>query len=452
MQFIPKRTRGRILAAATAAALAVSPALAAGAPQLPEGYVCPFSDVTERQWYYPYVCALNAQDVIAGYDDGRFGPTDATGGGAAILMIMKATGSGNQVSAQGGHYAAGYVDYAVGKGWLTREEVPANLDAEISRGFIARLAAKALGLAPIELASPFADVDDGYITALYRLGVIAGSQEGGQRLFHPESSITRAELSTIVWQLMEYARRENNEGYITLGSYTLQVLEGVPESSWDPSAFNKAGDRMNYTGPGAQVSLGVDVSYHQGVIDWKAVAGDGIDFAMIRAGGRYYGSGVVFEDTQFRRNLQGAMDAGLETGVYFFSQAVTVEEAREEARFLLDLLKDFDFDGPVVFDWENIDYDTARTDGVGTATVTAMADAFCREVEEAGYRPMIYFNRYIAYLIYELDGVARYPFWIAEYGETPEFHYDYEIWQYTDQGTVAGINGPADMNIRLKSW
>ena len=451
MRFLWKNRLIHMVAAATAVTLTVTPVLASGVPQLPENYRCPFSDVAENQWYYPYVCALNAQDVIAGYDDGRFGPTDATQGGAAILMIMKAVGSGNQFPAAGEHYAAGYVNYAVNKGWLTQAEVPANLDAEISRGFIARLAAKALGLTPIDLASPFADVDDGYITALYRLGIIAGSEEGGQRLFHPDSSITRAELSTIVWQLMEYADRENNDGYITLGSYTLQALNGVPTSKYDPQSFVLEGDRMTYTGQGVETSLGVDVSYHQGVIDWEKVAGDGIDFAMIRAGGRYYGSGVVFEDSQFRNNLQGAMDAGLDTGVYFFSQAVTVEEAKEEARFLLNMLEDFDFDGPVVFDWENIDYDTARTDGVGSATVTAMANAFCQEVEAAGYQPMIYFNRYIAYLIYELDGVADYPFWIAEYGETPEFHYDYQIWQYSDKGTVAGIDGPADMNIWLKA-
>ena len=440
-----------MLSAAVAAVLAVSPVLAAETPQIPEDYRCPFSDVAENQWFYPYVCSLNARDVIAGYDDGRFGPTDATQGGAGILMIVKAVGSGNQLPAAGEHYAAGYVDYAVSRGWLTREEVPANLDAEISRGFIARLAARALGLAPVEVASPFDDVDDGYITALYRLGVIAGSEENGRRLFHPDDSITRAELCTIVWQLMEYVGRESDEGYITLGSYTLKVLDGVPVSSWDASAFRKVGDRMTYTGPEAEVSLGVDVSYHQGVIDWEQVAGDGIDFAMIRAGGRYYGSGVLFEDSQFRSNLQGAMEAGLDTGVYFFSQAVTVEEAREEARFLLELLREFDFDGPVVFDWENIDYDTARTEGVGSATVTAMANAFCQEVESAGYQAMIYFNRYIAYLIYELAGVADYPFWIAEYGDTPEFYYDYEIWQYTDEGRVAGIDGPADLNIRLRS-
>lgn len=449
MKFDRKRIWIHMLAAVTAAAVTVSPVLAAGGPQLPENYHSPFSDVGENQWFYPYVCALNVEHVVAGYDDGRFGPYDATKAGEGILMVMKATGSGDQYPAEGEHYAAGYVDYAVSKGWLTRSEVPASLDQEISRSFIARLAAKALGLTPITHASPFADVDDGYITALYRLGVVAGSEENGQRLFHPDSTITRAELSTIIWQIMQYANRESDDGYLTLGSYKVHVLSDVPVNTYDAEKFRKVGDRMTYTDPNVTTSLGVDVSYHQGVIDWEKVAADGIDFAMIRAGGRYYGSGVIFEDTQFRRNLQGAMDAGLETGVYFFSQAITVEEAREEARFLLDLLKDFDFHGPVVFDWENIDYDTARTDGVGSATVTAMANAFCQEVENAGYQSMIYFNRYIAYLIYELSGVADYPFWIAEYGETPEFYYDYQIWQYTDSGKVNGINGPVDMNIRL---
>ncbi len=452
MHLFPRRTLVHMLAVATAAALAVPSVLAAQPPQLPETYLCPFPDVEDSQWYYPYVCALNAQDVVAGYDDGRFGPTDVTRAGEAILMVMKAAGSGTRLPAQGGHYASGYAEYAVSKGWLTRGEVPTNLDGEVSRGFIARLAAKALGLTPIVLASPFSDADDGYLTALYRLGVIAGSWEGGKRVFNPDSSITRAELSAIVWQIMQYAQRESSEGYITLGSYTLQVLEGVPVSSYDPNAFVRKGDRMTYTGGGVTASLGVDVSYHQGVIDWKAVAGDGIDFAMIRAGGRYYGSGKVFEDTQFDNNMRGAAAAGLEIGVYFFSQAITVEEAREEARFLLGLLKEHDFDGPVVFDWENIDYDDARTDGVSTTMVTAMANAFCQEVEAAGYQPMIYFNRYIACLIYELDGLGEYPFWIAEYGPTPQFYYDYQMWQYTASGKVAGINGPADMNIRLKPW
>ena len=432
-----------------AGVLAIQPALALSQPQVPQGWVSPFSDVAQGDWYYPFVAALNGADVVHGYDDGRFGSHDATRAGDAILMVLKAAGSGTRTPQPGAHYASGYVDYGVRRGWLVREQVP-DLNGTVSRLFIAQLAAKALGVVPIADAPAFADTDDGYAAALYRLGILAGEVSGGTRLFHPDSPITRAELSTIVWRVQQYAARTaGSSDYFSFGSYTLQQLEDVPPLSWDNGAFRLVGDRMTYTGA-AKVSVGIDVSYHQGTIDWKKVAGDGIDFAMLRAGGRYYGSGKVFEDKQFRRNLQGALDAGLEVGVYFFSQATTPQEGLEEARFLLQLLEEVSYQGTVVFDWENIDYDTARTDGVGSAAVTGAALAFCQAVEKAGHQPMIYFNRYIAYLHYDLEEVAQYPFWIAEYGSSPNFRYDFQIWQYTDSGKVDGIQGGVDMNIRLK--
>ena len=448
MRTIWKDFFSRALPVALAGVISVSPVLAAAQPSIPQGWTSPFSDVAEGDWYYSFVAALNAQDVVHGYDDGRFGPNDTTRAGDSIIMVLKAAGSGTLTPQPGEHYAAPYVRYALQKGWLTQGEVPADLSGSVSRLFIAHLAAKALGVVPIADATPFADVNDSSVTALNRLGILVGTVENGQRLFHPQDSITRAELSTIVWQVQAYAGRSmGSEDYFTFGSFTLQALDGVPANSYDNAAFQLQGDRMTYTGEG-RASVGIDVSYHQGTIDWEKVAADGIDFAMIRGGGRYYGSGGVFEDTQFRRNLQGAMDAGLKVGVYFFSQAVSVQEAQEEARFLLDLLEDFpSFDGPVVFDWENIDYDTARTDGVDSHTVTAAANAFCQAVEQAGYQPMIYFNRYIAYLHYNLEDVAQYPFWIAEYGPSPAFRYDFCVWQYTDSGQVDGIQGPVDMNI-----
>lgn len=432
-----------LLPAALAAALALQPVLAAGQPQVPQGWTSPFSDVSQGQWFYPYVAVLNSQDVIHGYDDGRFGPNDPIAVGASLIMVLKAAGLGEMPPQEGRHWASSYADYALSRGWVSQNQA-SQLDSTASRLMVARLTAQALGLSPSRAPSPFADTQDPYVIALYERGLIAGYQEGDTLSFHPQDSITRAEVSAIVWQAEEYA------GKIHFGSYVLDILPGVPVNSYDSSAFVLEGDRMTYTAPGADTALGIDVSHHQGAIDWKAVAGDGIEFAMIRAAGRYYQSGGVFEDRQFRSNLQGAMEAGLDTGVYFFSQAITPEEAREEARFLLDLLEDFDFDGPVVFDWENIDYDGARTDGMDSAAVTAAALAFCQEVEQAGYQPMIYFNRYIAYLLYDLDQVDQYPFWLAEYGSVPGFYYDFSMWQYTDSGQVAGIQGPVDMNLYLK--
>ena len=207
---------------------------------------------------------------------------------------------------------------------------------------------------------------------------------------------------------------------------------------------------MTCTGEGMETALGVDVSSYQGSVDWEKAAEDGIDFAMIRVGYRGYGQeGKLMEDTVFRDNLQGALDAGLEVGVYFFSQAITEEEAREEADFVLELIDGYDLTYPVVFDWENITYDTARTDGIDSQTLTALADAFCRRVEEAGYQPMIYFNQYLAYLMYDLEGITQWPFWLAEYNETPGFYYTFQMWQYTDAGQVDGIQGEVDLNLRL---
>ncbi len=240
---------------------------------------------------------------------------------------------------------------------------------------------------------------------------------------------------------------------IPLGNNMVDVVPDVPVSPWNPESFSLVNGRMVCSMEGVKTSLGVDVSSHQGVINWNKVADAGVEFAIIRAGGRYYGvnSGTIFADARFQSNLKGAMAAGLETGVYFFSQAISVEEAREEARFVLDQIRDTPFHGPVVFDWENIGTDKARTDHMTAPQVTAAALAFCQMVEEAGYQPMIYFNRYIAYELYQLDQVQQYPFWVADFNSQPRFYYEYTVWQYSDKGRISGIPEAVDLNISL-SW
>lgn len=239
-------------------------------------------------------------------------------------------------------------------------------------------------------------------------------------------------------------------------TYRDRVLEakaGVPVNRYVREGFTvDENGRVSYFHNGLQAREGIDVSFYQGEIGWEAVAADGVDFAMIRLGYRGYTEGGLRMDSRFEENIQGALDAGLEVGVYFFSQAVSVEEAEEEARFVLNLLEDYDITGPVVFDWENISNDTARTDNVDSATLTAMANAFCSLVEEAGYHPMIYCNQYIAYLLYDLEGVAQYPLWIAQYSDAPDFYYAFQMWQYTDAGQVAGIQGKADLTLCLEPW
>lgn len=134
---------------------------------------------------------------------------------------------------------------------------------------------------------------------------------------------------------------------------------------------------------------GVDVSYYQGDIDWEQVAGSGIEFAMIRVGYRGYGTGKLVEDEKFHQNIQGALAAGLDVGVYFFSQALNVEEALEEADFMLERIADYNITMPVVFDWEFVN-DEARTANMDRRTLTDCCLAFARYMEEKGYRPMSY--------------------------------------------------------------
>lgn len=194
--------------------------------------------------------------------------------------------------------------------------------------------------------------------------------------------------------------------------------------------------------------LGVDVSSHQNYIDWNQVAGAGIQFAMVRIGYRGYGNGETVEDTMWRANLMGAREAGLQVGIYFFSQAITVEEAAEEAELALAWLDGIELDLPIVFDWEPIS-DTARTANMDAETLNACAQAFCSKVEGAGYDAMVYFNLDTSTRLLDLPALqqAGYDFWLALYKDTMTYPYRISMWQYTDGGTVPGITGNVDLNI-----
>ncbi len=192
---------------------------------------------------------------------------------------------------------------------------------------------------------------------------------------------------------------------------------------------------------------GIDVSYYQGEIDWKQVKEAGIRFAIIRLGYRGYGEeGKLVEDKNAFDNLEGALKAGLDVGVYFFSQAITVEEALEEADFVLERIKKYDLTMPVVYDWEYIS-EEARTAKMDRRTLTDCYKAFCGKIAEAGYTPMPYFNTYQSRDLMILSELEDYPFWLALYSSRMTFPYRIEMWQYTDSGKVPGIEGNVDINM-----
>lgn len=196
-------------------------------------------------------------------------------------------------------------------------------------------------------------------------------------------------------------------------------------------------------------SVGIDVSYHQGKIYWDNVKAAGVEYAMLRGGYRAYGkTGEVLPDKRFDEYAQGALDAGIEIGAYFFSQAITPEEAREEAKFLIERVRDYNITYPLVYDWEEITNDTARTDGLTGEIITQCAIAFCEEIAAAGYTPMIYANIKDSIFRYDLSQLTDYDFWLAEYdSDVPSYIYDFRMWQYSCTGIIDGISTYVDLNI-----
>lgn len=233
----------------------------------------------------------------------------------------------------------------------------------------------------------------------------------------------------------------------------IPVLEGVEVNQYDTACFGvDEKGWLTYDVDGRSAAVGVDVSAYQEDIDWQQVAKSGISFAMIRTGYRGYSKGVVMPDKNFEKNIQGALDAGLEVGVYFFSQATNVWEAQEEADYVLKAIEGYDITYPVAFDWEFISGNSeARTSGMRAEEVTRCAGAFCDMVAQAGYTPVIYFNQDLGYLSYQLDQLTDYAFWLAEYNARPSFYYHFDLWQYTHKASVPGIEGSVDLNLDFRS-
>lgn len=406
-----------------------------------------YSDVGKDCWFYDYVMELSANGVISGNPDGTYAPDRPISAGEALKLVLLAAGHGEK-SAVGEHWAGGYGSYALSRSYITADEAAA-LDDAMPRLSVARLAAKALGYGASVAATPFADCNDGFVTALYEAGVLTGSVENGETLFKPSDSITRAEVAAIVYRIYRLSDLDVRQT-ITYNEYTLDVLNGVPTNDYVKSAFSRSGSVMDYAA--GETVLGIDVSQYQGKIDWNAVKADGVRFVIVRVGGRGYTEGKLYEDTMFEEYVAGASKAGLTVGVYFFSQAISTAEAKEEAEVVLEKIKGHEITGPVVFDWEVIGKSSARTYGIETDVLCDCANTFCGMVKDAGYTPMIYFNKYAGYVKYDLREVLDYDFWFAEYDvDAPGFYYDFQMWQYTSKGRVNGISGNVDMDLWFKS-
>lgn len=233
--------------------------------------------------------------------------------------------------------------------------------------------------------------------------------------------------------------------------YQVEINPNVEKHDYKDDSFAHNGDRLSYEDDSNYTyRLGVDVSEHQGYVDWQTLKNSGFEFAFIRLGYRGYGQeGRICLDREFHRNIQNAQAAGFDVGVYFFAQAVNEEEALEEANFVLQNLEGYTLQLPVVYDPESILDDEARTDNVSGEQFTKNTEVFCSAVADAEYDPMIYANMLWEAFELDLEELSEYPLWYADYEPVPQTPYHFRFWQYTNQGQVPGITGNTDLNIEM---
>ncbi len=239
--------------------------------------------------------------------------------------------------------------------------------------------------------------------------------------------------------LVKYA--DGQEEWVLISPY-------LPKHEYDFTKLVCQSDLMKYYEDGKQVSyVGTDISKYQDYVDFVKLKKAGIDFVMLRVGARGYGSGQLVLDEYFLDNIKRATDAGLEVGVYFFSQAINETEAIEEANMVLEHIKDYSITYPVAFDMEYIPNDTARIDNLSKSEKTTIAKAFLDTVQSAGYTPMIYGNK--EWLIKQIDmsKLTAYDVWLSQQEDIPDYPYKFSMWQYKTDATIDGIAGYADLNM-----
>ncbi len=228
----------------------------------------------------------------------------------------------------------------------------------------------------------------------------------------------------------------------------------VPEPEVKKEQFKLNGTKMTFVpesstagSPYYMIRLGVDISRHDGEVDWKKLKKDGIDFVILRCGYRGYQSGKLKADENFQANIKGALEAGLDVGVYIFSQAASEKEALEEAALCLEQIRGHKITLPVFYDPEIIRDDPARSDNISGEQFTKNAVAFCEAIKKAGFVPGVYSNMLWEAYEFDMSIIKDYVIWYADYEPQPQTPYNYEFWQYAEKD--GDIKAPYDMDIQV---
>lgn len=257
------------------------------------------------------------------------------------------------------------------------------------------------------------------------------------------------------------------------GSYVISMDEGAPYSAESvictvptltheassirelSPGLNRVDGKLYYQAANGRTAagVGVDLSCFNPVVDWEKLRGEGVEFAILRLGGRGWGTGRIYIDYRFREYFDAAYFAGIKLGVYFYSTAVNVAEAVEEAEYVVNTLSGAALDMPVYFDTEySGSYPNGRADRLTKAERTAIINAFSDVIEQHGYKAGVYSGVY--FIDHELDRAALNPqtLWIANYTKNnalPSVNYPYALWQYTESGKIRGVYNAVDLNVRF---
>jgi len=237
--------------------------------------------------------------------------------------------------------------------------------------------------------------------------------------------------------------RKITEGQVALNSYN---TENFKIDNGFMAYFDENGEKISH--------LGCDLSYHNKSVNFDELAASGCEFVMLRCGFRGYSEGGLMRDEKFSQYASEANRVGLALGVYFFTQALTVEEAEEEAEYVLDIIEDYDISYPVAFDTEYIDDESARTNKteVSDELRSEICKAFCEKIKEKGYYPMIYASENWFRRSLLVESLREYDFWAPQYLDENDFLYDFTIWQYTDRGNILGVKGDVDLDISMVDY
>ncbi len=239
--------------------------------------------------------------------------------------------------------------------------------------------------------------------------------------------------------LIEYS--DGTEEWVVISPY-------LPKNTYDFTKLITNDDQMKYEVDGKSVSfIGVDISKYQGEVDFYRLKDAGIDYVMLRVGARGYSSGKIIMDEYFADNIKRATEAGLDVGVYFYSQALTEAEAVEEANVVIQSLVGYTLQYPVAFDMEYVENDTARVEALSRADKTTITKAFLDTIQAAGYRAMIYGNKEWLIKRIDLSKLTDYEVWLSQQKDIPDYPYKFSMWQYSTSAEINGIDGYANLNI-----